>query len=234
LKKVLFLLFVSINTAGGNLLAQSPRIAPAPQFDDDIVVLVDKAKSQMDKGDYEGANKTFRRALATKKVLPTSMSYFFAETLYVIHQNQNAKNFVEKYLELAGQGGDYYADAQRLKQLIDKQFEEIKACEYCNLSGYRYITCDNCNGLGHTVEVCYHCHGNGLTMCPKCIGRGVLIRTNQFGDPVYSSCNMCDSKGYIICPVCNGTEELSGRCNVCLGTGNKVSKMICNHKEHQE
>ena len=234
MKTAAFILLTLVGISSSKLLAQAPLIPPPQQFDDDIVALLDQAKSQMGQGDYEGANKSFRKALATKKVLPTSMSYFFAETLYVIHQNQNAKNFVEKYLELAGQGGDYYAKAVRLKVLIDNQFEEIKACEYCNLSGYRYTECNNCNGLGHTVEVCYKCYGNGLTMCPKCIGRGVLILSNQFGDPIYSSCDMCDSKGYITCPVCNGTKEISGRCNVCLGTGNKVSKTICNHQEVQE
>jgi hypothetical protein len=234
LKKVVFIFIVLVGTISGKSLAQSPRIPPPAQFDADIVALVDKAKAQMEQGDYEGANKTFRKALATKRVLPSSLSYYFAETLYVIHQNQNAKNFVEKYIELVGQGGDHYAAAIRLKELIDNQFEEIKECEYCNLSGYRYIECDNCNGLGHTVEICYNCHGNGLTMCPKCIGRGVLITANRFGDPIYSSCDMCDSKGYITCPVCNGTEELSGRCNVCLGTGKKMSKTICNHHETQQ
>jgi hypothetical protein len=233
LKKVVIIFIVLTSSLSSRLLAQSPLIPPAPQFDGDIIALVDKAKAQMEQGDYEGANKTFRRALATKRVLPTSMSYFFAETLYVIHQNQNAKNFIEKYLELAGQGGDYYTKALKLKELIDNQFTEIKECDYCNLSGYRYIECDNCNGLGHTVEECYKCYGNGLTMCPKCIGRGVLITSNRFGDPVYGSCDMCDSKGYIICPVCNGSEELSGRCNVCLGTGKKVSKVICNHQDTQ-
>ena len=230
MKRIIFIFIVLVS---GNLAAQSPRILPPAQFDADIVALMDKAKAQMAEGDYEGANKTFRKALATKRVLPTSLSYFFAETLYVIHQNQNAKNFIEKYIELAGKGGDYYEKAIRLKVLIENQFEEIKECNYCNLSGYRYIACDNCQALGHTVEVCYKCYGNGLTMCPKCIGRGVLIIAQQFGDPVYSSCDMCDSKGYIICPVCNGEEEISGRCNVCLGTGKRVSKTICNHQETQ-
>jgi len=232
LKKILSLVLI-LTITGGSLFAQSPTIPPAPQFDKEVVALVDKAKAQMDKGDYEGANKTFRKALATKRVLPTSMSYFFAETLFVIHQNQNAKNFVEKYIQLAGRGGDYYDDAVRLKKLIDNQFEEIKDCDFCNLSGYRYIECDNCNGLGHTVEVCYNCHGNGLIMCPKCIGRGVLITKTTFGDPIYSSCDLCTSKGYISCNICSGEKELAGRCNVCLGTGNKVSKTICNHKPNQ-
>lgn len=232
MKKVI-VLFLLLTVIGYEIHAQSPSIPPARQFDQEVVDLVDKAKSQMDAGDYEGANKTFRKALATKRVLPTSMSYFFAETLFVIHQNQNAKNFIEKYIQLAGRAGDYYEDAVRLKKLIDSQFEEIKACNYCNLSGYRYIECDNCNGLGHTVEICYNCHGNGLIMCPKCIGRGVLITQTSFGEPIYSSCDLCTSKGYISCNICNGEKELSGRCNVCLGTGEKVSKVICNHKHTQ-
>ncbi len=215
------------------LLVQSQNIHLPSQFDAKVITLVDEAKQLMEQGDYEGANRSFRKSLATKKVLPTSMSYFFAETLYVIHQNQNAKNFVVKYIELAGKGGDYYDDAIRLEKLIDVQFEEIKNCEYCNLSGYRYVICDNCNGLGVTVDICYNCNGHGLIMCPKCFGKGVIITTNAFGELLYTPCDLCESKGYIIDPVCNGTGELSGRCNVCLGTGKKVSNIICNHQPTQ-
>ncbi|MEN8250736.1 MAG: hypothetical protein ABFS32_17515, partial [Bacteroidota bacterium] len=150
-----------------------------------------------------------------------------------IHQNQNARNFVEKYIELAGQGGDYYDDALTLKNMIDEQFEEIKSCEYCNLSGYRYKVCDNCNGLGHTVDVCYNCKGHGHLLCPNCIGNGVKITLNQFGEKMYSSCEICNSKGYIVCPVCSGEKEISGKCKICLGTGKEVSKTICNHQEKQ-
>jgi hypothetical protein len=232
LKRIISLILLFTIFIGGKLIAQQ-SIPPAPQYDSDVVALVEKAKSQMEQNDYEGANKTFRKALAMKKVLPSSMSYYFAETLFVIHQNQNAKNFIEKYIKLVGRGGDHYDDAVRLKELIDAQFEEIKDCDYCNLSGYRYIECDNCTGLGHTVESCYNCHANGLIMCPKCIGRGVLISINPFGEQIYGSCDLCTSKGYITCDVCNGTKELAGRCNVCLGTGQKVSKIICNHHETQ-
>jgi hypothetical protein len=233
-KKTLFILFVLITLVSANLLAQSLNIPPPKQFDAEIIALMDQAKGQMDAGDYEAANKTFRKALALKRVLPTSLSYFFAETLYVIHQNQNAKNFVEKYIELAGQGGDYYAKAIKLRELIDIQFKEIQECDYCNLSGYRYVVCDNCNGLGVTVEVCYNCNGHGITTCPKCMGLGVLITTDQFGKQHYQACDLCESKGYITCPVCHGTGELSGTCSVCLGTGKKVSKIICNHLPDQD
>lgn len=233
MKKVIYIAVVLLSTITLKTIAQTRSIPPAPQFDAEIIALVDKAKAEMDHGDYEAANKTFRKALATKHVLPTSMSYFFAKTLFVIHQNQNAKNFVDKYIQLAGMGGDYYDEAIQLKKLIADEFEEIKNCKYCNLSGYRYVECDNCNGLGVTVDVCYNCNGNGIVMCPKCMGKGVLINSDAFGQLHYSSCDLCDSKGYINCPVCHGEKELSGRCNVCLGTGKKVSNIICNHQPIQ-
>lgn len=226
----LILLAVLINTA---VYAQVPDFPIQQQFDPEVKELVEKAKLQMSQEDYEGANATFRQALATKKVLPTDMSYFFAKTLFIIHQNQNALNFVDKYIQLAGQGGDYYDEAINLKNLINRSFEEIKNCSYCNLSGYRYVSCDNCNALGYTTDICYNCRGNSPIMCKKCIGRGVIITTTAFGEHIYDSCDKCNSKGYVECPVCHGEEVLSGRCNVCLGSGKKVSKSICNHQAEE-
>jgi len=222
----LILLFLFTGLAS---FAQDPDFPIQQQFDPEVEALITRARQQMEANDFEGANASFRRALATKKVLPTSMSYFFAKTLFVIHQNQNAKNFVEKYIELAGQGGDYYEEAIRLRDLIDAEFKAIEECDLCNLSGYRYTICDNCEGLGQTVEVCYKCYGNSPIMCPQCIGRGVVITTTKFGEKIYSSCNRCESRGYIDCPVCHGEKEISGRCSICLGTGKKVSKDICTH-----
>ena len=112
-------------------------------YDQEIIDLMNKAKAEMKAEDYTAANKTFRKALATCKILPTDLSYLFAETLYVVHQYQNSLNFVEKYLGLAGQGGNYYDKAIELKGLLNAEFEKIKNCDYCNLSGYRYTTCYN-------------------------------------------------------------------------------------------
>ena len=200
-------------------------------YDPDVVALISSAKELMSEGDYEGANKMFRRALATKKTLPTDMSYFFAETLFIINQFQNSKNFIDKYLKLAGQGGDYYDEALKLQTLLTDRFNEIRDCELCNLSGYRFVTCDNCHGEGESTEVCYQCKGHGLTTCPKCTGMGVLISFNSLGQRQYESCSLCESKGYVVCTVCHGEKTLSGTCTVCLGTGHKVSSQICNHQD---
>ena len=211
-------------------LAQ-PGMPDTFNYDPEVIELINSAKQLMSEGDYEGANKQFRLALATKKTLPTDMSYFFAETLFIINQFQNSKNFVDKYINLAGKGGDYYDEAIRLQSLLNDRFSEIRDCQLCNLSGYRFVTCDNCQGLGQSTEVCYHCKGHGLTTCPKCTGMGVLISANALGQRQYESCPLCDSKGYLACTVCHGDKTLSGTCTVCLGTGQEVSSQICNHIE---
>jgi tetratricopeptide (TPR) repeat protein len=229
MNKLRYLLLVVLTSQACLLQAQID--APEPFiYDPAVLELIATAKKQMSAGDYEQANKTFRKALATNKTLPTEMSYLFAETLFVINQYQNSKNFVDKYLDLAGQGGDYYEKAVQLESMLEERFREIRECDYCNLSGYRYVECDNCGGTGKSVEICYNCKGNGVTTCPKCMGKGVLITYNSLGGRQYESCDLCDSKGYVTCPVCHGEKTLSGVCTVCLGTGKKVSSQICDHK----
>ncbi len=202
-------------------------------YDQEIIDLMNKAKAEMKAENYDAANKTFRKALATRKILPTDLSYLFAETLYVVHQYQNSLNFVDKYLGLAGQGGNYYEKAMELKGLLNAEFEKIKNCDYCNLSGYRYTTCYNCHGESSITETCYNCKGSGKTVCPKCLGEGVYITFNSFSGRQYVECDVCIGKGYITCTVCLGERILSGTCSVCLGTGKIASSQICNHEEDQ-
>ena len=87
---VRYLLSVLFLLSGLVINAQDPNFPIQKQFDPEVEALISHARAQMEANDFEGANFTFRKALATKKVLPTSMSYFFARTLFVIHQNQNA------------------------------------------------------------------------------------------------------------------------------------------------
>jgi len=136
-------------------------------------------------------------------------------------------------LGLAGQGGNYYEKAIELKGLLQAEFKKIKTCDYCNLSGYRYVSCYNCDGVGTTTETCHNCKGSGKTVCPKCLGEGVYITFNSFSGKQYIECDVCEGKGYIICPVCLGEKTLTGTCSVCLGTGKIASSTICNHKPDQ-
>lgn len=230
-----FLTVVALGYFGNSIVfAQNEGLPQKIVYDQEVIDLMNQAKAEMQADNYEAANRTFRKALATRKILPTDLSYLFAETLYVVHQYQNSLNFVDKYLSLAGQGGNYYNKAIELKQLLQEEFKRIKECEYCNLSGYRYVTCYNCNGKGTTTELCYNCKGSGKTVCPKCMGQGVYITFNSFSGKQYQECDVCMGKGYVVCNVCEGKKELTGTCSVCLGTGKIASSIICNHKADQK
>ena len=208
------------------LVAQEANISP------EIRALMNQAVDEMSSGKYAEANVTFRKMLASKRVLPTNMSYFFAETLYMINQFHNSENFVDKYLNLAGKGGDYYDQAVGLKQLLEDKKTEIKDCNYCNIFGYRLVKCQLCDGHGSLKSTCYYCKGYGKTNCLTCQGDGVIITKNIFGVEEYRTCHVCDTKGYNVCKVCHGHKVIENQCPDCLGSKLTETNEICDHQEH--
>lgn len=188
-----------------------------------------EAKGHMDAGNYEEANLSFRKLLTIQAVLPTEMCYYFAETLFQLHQYQNSKNFINKYIKLTGTSGPYYKKIMALDKLVDDKFHEIKACNFCDDKGYRYQECENCQGEGHLHETCHYCKGKGLTGCLACGGKGVKITENTFKEKEYKTCQVCNSKGVITCKVCKGTTKEDIVCKLCKGNGQLVINKICDH-----
>lgn len=188
-----------------------------------------EAGAFMDAGNYEEANMSFRKLLALQTVVPTEMCYYFAETLFQLHQYQNSKNFINKYLKLTGTSGPFYRQVLELDKKVDEKFEEIKSCNLCNDKGYRFTTCEKCNGEGHIHQSCSYCKGKGLTACVACGGKGVKITENAFKEKEYKTCTVCESKGVVTCPVCEGSKKEDIVCNQCKGKGKLVINKICNH-----
>lgn len=186
----------------------------------------------MDEGNYEEANLSFRKLLAVQSVLPTEMCYYFAETLYQLHQYQNSKNFINKYLKLTGTTGPYYNKVLALDKLVDAKFEEIEACTFCDSKGYRFTACERCQGEGHLHQTCHYCKGQGRTACVACGGKGVKITENSFKEKEYKTCPVCHSDGVVTCAVCEGTKKEDIICSQCKGNGQLVTNKICDHS-HQ-
>ncbi|MDQ3392605.1 MAG: molecular chaperone DnaJ [Bacteroidota bacterium] len=188
-----------------------------------------EARQYMEEGNYEEANLSFRKLLAINSVMPTEMCYFFAETLYQLHQYQNSKNFINKYIKLTGTTGPYYKKIIALDKLVDEKFEEIKSCNFCDNKGYRFTECDKCYGEGELHQTCHYCKGKGLTSCIACGGKGVKISENNFKEKEYKTCQVCGSNGVVTCTVCNGTKNEVIQCNKCKGNGAIITNKICNH-----
>lgn len=190
------------------------------------------AKNQMNEGDYEAANKTFRKILGMKTVLPHDLSYLFAETLYMVGQYENSDNFLTRYVEITGKGGNYTKQAEQLRELLKNKLLEIKNCNFCDIKGYRLKTCSICKGAKFFPSQCHHCNGHGALKCHVCLGEGVLIEKTDFETSEYQTCHNCNGKGVESCPVCKGAKIIEQKCSRCLGSGLESSKTLCDHKEH--
>lgn len=197
-----------------------------------VTKLMEQAKKKMAEGDFQQANLVFRKMLSLKTVLPTEMSYLFAETLYKVGQYENSMNFLKKYQQLTDRGSDYYPLSLELEKQLNTQLQIIRDCSLCTRSGYRLVPCTVCDQTGTTVQTCSHCRGHGITTCSVCTGAGVVISTNQFDEKEYRSCEKCGSKGYIQCPVCQGAKEIEFQCQQCHGSGQQTTNEICDHTPH--
>jgi len=194
--------------------------------------LLEEAKGYMAKEDFLAADKKFRQILSLNEVVPTEALYFFAFTLEKNHQLQSSRNFLDKYLDLTGKSGEYFNEARMLQNKLDVLAKEIEACNYCDNDGFRLITCAVCDGTGHVDDKCPLCHGFGEITCRKCLGEGVQISKNPFGDNVYKTCEVCTGKGKEVCPQCNGANHVVQECPRCKGLGRSGSDVLCNHQEH--
>lgn len=223
--KLLFFIFYFV-TPSISVNAQQSRT------DYELSQKMQKAIELIEKEEYHTANTVFRNILATEKVLPTNLSYYFSLTLYHINQYRNSHNFLEKYLKLTGKAGDFYEQSIQLQKLLENAFIEIKDCDLCDINGYQFITCSVCKGGKSNIEDCSKCRAAGIITCQKCKGEGVVITIDSFGENNYQTCDRCLGKGIHTCDLCEGKKQLNLVCNVCLGTGNQSSKVICTHNDH--
>lgn len=208
--------------SSGNMTAQN---GTAHQVDEMLQVAVD----QMNEGEYEAANLTFRKILKLNAVLPDELSYLFAETLYMVDQYHNSRSFVDKYIRLAGPAGRYYSQALDLKMYLDEEYELILICKQCDNRGYKLLPCDDCQGTGKVHSECFYCFGVGVNRCEICKGQGVTTSLNAFSETQYHTCSSCQGNGRIACKICHGEKEVFQNCPECFGTSNKAGTEICDH-----
>lgn len=198
--------------------------------DNQVDELMEVAIEQMNDGNYEEANLTFRQILKLDTVLPDDLSYLFAETLYMVNQVYNSRSFLDKYIRLAGSNGQYYSQALDLKHFLDDEYELILVCKLCDNRGYSLVPCDLCEEGGEITNPCFYCRGVGITRCESCKGKGVVSSYTSFGAPQFETCTNCEGKGQAFCKVCEGAKTLSDPCPACLGTHMKASNEICDHE----
>jgi hypothetical protein len=191
--------------------------------------LMKRGKELVQNEEYEQANMTFKRILTLNQSIPSEFCYYFAKSLFHTAQYHNSKNFINKYYELSGQGGEFSAEIKQLETLIDDELSRIGNCDLCDDNGHRLETCDHCDASGTVMKVCPTCKGKGNMICDLCGGGGVLIRRNVFNANEYQTCSKCEGSGIIKCVRCEGAKEISVVCPECKGMGDTPSGGMCNH-----
>lgn len=191
--------------------------------------LLHTAREQMAAEDFQAANQSFRKMLALKTVLPTEMCYYFAATLFALEQYENSLRFTEKYLQLAGAGGEFFKESQELKELLKDKMSHIRQCSSCDSQGYVLEACPNCEAVGQLRSTCSHCYGREHVQCPSCKGEGILIEKNQFNQHTYLTCQRCQGKGTGECPSCKGEGKTVQECGYCRGSGMLSTARLCTH-----
>lgn len=188
---------------------------------------IEKAKGLLDKGDYVEAEKAFKKIIkSNQEGLPDEISYFYGLALLKLNKNNQAKAFLERYLTLTGDKGEFYGQTKELMVLL-----QPKICSKCNGKNVvdSLITCQTCSGTGIIDNNCNSCLGKGIVRCAWCHGKGIVPIKNAFNVTNYQQCNRCAAKGTLVCIICQGDQRPKIGCKKCGGIGSLLSKVKCSH-----
>lgn len=192
--------------------------------------LLNNAKAEMDKGDFEKANTYFRQIIESNLPISPEMPYYFAVTLYELGQFDNSLNFIQRYIQINGRDAEKYKEARELQRKLQEPVNAILTCEFCNNQGYRIQSCPTCEGKKQISQACDLCKGRGMVGCNRCFGKGLVTKRNVFNLVEYHECEKCEGEGKHSCPTCYGMLNVISACKTCQGNGMVQTEEICNHE----
>ncbi len=150
-------------------------------------LIMEEAVKLMDEGNFQEADKKFKRVLRNMEVLPADISFYFGKNSYYLNQYKQAINWLNKYIELKGTKGRF--------------FEE--AVNYLNRSeqAYKLESQRNAENVARQLssENEFDCKGRTHFQCPLCNGEGVLIKPGKMNNTVYQTCPFCEGNGFLTC-----------------------------------
>ncbi len=183
-------------------------------------------KRQVEIGEYQAADLTFRKVLNLKTFIPDDLCYYYGETLYRIKKYRLSQTFLVKYIELTDSNAVFFDTTNSLLNLVNAKITDIDNCEVCDEDGFKIesIACPTCSGDGLLHGPCNRCHGSGEEVCKVCLGEKVEIQKTSFGRR-YIPCTNCNETGFVPCSKCNGKGALDYKCQKCEGVG-ELSKRV--------
>ena len=183
----------------------------------------EQAQKLIDQKKYIQAEVLFVKIFKMNTLLPDEICYYYGKTLFELQKYAQSKIFIEKYIRLQGENGQYYLNSLQLGLDVDKKIDPAinQECEKIVID-----SCHLCHGRGVAMQSCTRCDGLGQIFCDLCKGNKVNIETTSFGDR-YFTCSRCDGVGIITCPVCENTKLEKRKCTNCWGKKFAYYKRKC-------
>ncbi len=147
---------------------------------------LDSAIQLMNLEHYEAADTKFRSVLANMKSIPSDVAYHFGKNSYHLKKYKQSIDWLTKYIQLKGTGGQYSEDAALW----------LKKAEAGLLEQRQVLSAKTVEVLSRDFTI--DCGPTGKVQCPVCNGSTVVIRKDYLGDK-YSTCGYCHKTGFLSC-----------------------------------
>lgn len=152
----------------------------------DLMRQMDSGVYFMDNAQYELADQKFRFVLANVKSVPSDLTYFFGKNSFYLLKFKQSIDWLNKYIQLKGTGGQYYADALNILQKAEAEFVKEKSSETKKAGEL----------LSNNYEI--DCGPANKVTCPVCKGEHVIVKRGAFANE-YKTCPYCDDHGMLTC-----------------------------------
>jgi hypothetical protein len=139
-----------------------------------------------DNQQFEAADAKFRHVLSNIKSVPSDLTYYFGKNSYHLKKYKQSIDWLNKYIQLKGTGGQYYTDATEWKRKAEAEFLKEKDVQSARAQEV----------LSRDFEI--DCGPSGKVTCPVCKGNHVVIKKGAFGNE-YRTCEYCDDHGLLTC-----------------------------------
>jgi len=148
---------------------------------------MDHGVDSMNVEKYEVAEKLFKTVLKESKVVPTDLCFYFGKNSYYLDKYQQSIDWLNKYIEIKGTSGRFYAESVELLEKAKAGFLKVRYED-------RKEAAQTISSSNYEVD----CGPSGRVICPVCRGEGVIIEAGAFGN-TYRSCPYSDDHGYLTC-----------------------------------
>ena len=147
---------------------------------------MDSAIYLMDLGLYQRAEEKFKYVLSNVKSVPSDVTFHFGKNSWYLGKYKQCIDWLNKYIQLKGTGGQFSNEALSLKKKAEAEFLKTKV--------------DNSKKVAEVLSADYtiDCGPEGKVFCPVCKGQHVVIKKGIFGND-YKTCPYCNEHGILSC-----------------------------------